>query len=300
MRIDPNSVNIMMDAINSTTQAEQQAFQEMASGLRVNKPSDDPAAAAEDVSLTAQLSENDQYLQSISSAQSQLQSADSTLSSIITTLQQAVSLGTEGANGTTNAGDRASIAQQISGILQTVLGLANTSFSGAYLFAGGKTTTQPFVIDPNSASGVSYQGNDDTNTLTVSENSAITTNVPGDQLFMAPGADVFAALNQMVTALNANNTSGVSNAVSALSTALDNVTQQRAFYGNALNELVDDTNYLNSDNVQLQTQQQNAVGADMSQMVTQMTQAENAQTATYQAAAKLLDVSLMDYLHPGE
>jgi flagellar hook-associated protein 3 FlgL len=296
MRIDPESTAVMLEAINRTTLAERQDFQQMSTGLRVNVPSDDPAAAAENVGITAQLSENDQYLQNISSVQSQLQTADSTLSSVITSLSQAISLGVEGANNTLNTDDRNSIAQQVSGIQQTVLGLANTSFAGTYLFAGTNTTTQPFVADSTSASGVAYKGNSNSITLTVTENKSIAINVPGSQLFAKPGADVFAALNRMATSLQANDTTGIQDSVTSLRTALDNVTAQRTFYGNTLNELDSDTTYLNDEKVQLQTQQNNAVGADMATTVSEMMQAETAQSATLEAASKIMTTSLLDYL----
>ena len=65
-------------------------------------------------------------------------------------LTTAQSVGVEGANSTLNTSNRQALAQQIQGIQQDILGLANTSYNGEYLFSGTKTTTQPYVADPNS------------------------------------------------------------------------------------------------------------------------------------------------------
>jgi len=70
--------------------------------------------------------------------------ADSALGSVASELTQAISLATSANNGTMNSSDVKSIGNQISGILDEVETLANTSYQGQYIFAGGQTTTAPF------------------------------------------------------------------------------------------------------------------------------------------------------------
>src|SRR6202161_4455413 len=75
------------------------------------------------------------YQRSISSVYSALQTADSSLSSAVTCLQRAITLGTEGANGTLSQQDRDTVAQEVKGISQQMLSVANLSFNGHYVFA---------------------------------------------------------------------------------------------------------------------------------------------------------------------
>jgi flagellar hook-associated protein 3 FlgL len=73
----------------------------------------------------------------------QLQVADSTLGSVVSQLTSGISLATSANNGTMNSSDVKSIGNQISGILDEVQSLANTSYQGQYIFAGGQTSTTP-------------------------------------------------------------------------------------------------------------------------------------------------------------
>ena len=155
---------------------------ELATGSRINKPSDDPAGAAQLISNRDQGSQADTFLRSISNVGGLLQTADSTLSSIVTALQRAISLGVQGANGTLSPADRSDIANELSGIQQQLLGLANTSYQGEYIFAG-TVLAQPFVASSSSPSGVSYNGNAGTNRVQVGQGYSVAINVPGSQVF---------------------------------------------------------------------------------------------------------------------
>src|SRR5262244_1809103 len=107
MRVNPNPASDVLAAIQQTQAQEQVALQQLSSGKRVNAPSDDPAASANEIRNLATESRIDQYLQSVSSLQAQMQTADSTLNSVVTTLNQAVSLGVEATNATLSASNKA-------------------------------------------------------------------------------------------------------------------------------------------------------------------------------------------------
>jgi len=293
MRVNPNPSNDILAAIQQTQAQENSALTQLSTGLRVNTPSDDPAAAASEVRNQATESRIDQYLQSVSSLQSMLQTADSTLNSVVTTLNQAVSLGTEAANGTLSDSNRQQIEQQVQGIITSVVQLANTTYQGSYLFAGTETSQQPFT---QTASGVTYNGNDGVNSVAIADGRSLDSNLPGSQLFQGSGADIFGSLQQLSSALQSGDTTAIGNATSAVSNALNYLTGQRVFYGNALSQLNDDQTALNSETVNLKSQDNSLVGADTAQVATELTQAETAHEAALAAAAKILPISLLDYL----
>ena len=213
----------------------------------MNQPSDNPAAVAGLIVNNAQTSAVSSYLSNISSLQATLQVADSTLNSVVTALTQAISLGVEGANSTLNQSDRDAIAQQVDGIQQQILGYANQSFEGNYLFAGTAVNTQPFVADSSSSSGVSYVGNTGVNNVEIGDGQAVPANLPGSQLFTASGADVFQALADLSTALQSG--SNISAAETEVQNAFDQVNTQRTFYGTTLSRLNTATSFLNAENL---------------------------------------------------
>jgi flagellar hook-associated protein 3 FlgL len=135
----------MQYAMQQSQQALSTALQQVSTGLRVNQPSDDPAATANMVASLAASASVDQYTKNVSSVLPQMQTADSAISSIVTSLSTAVTLGTSGANGTNSAADNAALAGQLQSVLSSVISQANTAYQGSYVFGGTASSTPPFV-----------------------------------------------------------------------------------------------------------------------------------------------------------
>jgi flagellin-like hook-associated protein FlgL len=142
--------------IQQSQQALSAALQQVSTGLRVNQPSDDPAASANMVLSLASSANVDQYTKNISAVTSQMQTADSALSSVVTSLNTAVTLGTSGASGILSTANKQAIATQVQGVLANVVSQANASYQGAYLFGGSETAGPPIL--PASTTFTSAQG----------------------------------------------------------------------------------------------------------------------------------------------
>jgi flagellar hook-associated protein 3 FlgL len=296
MRVNPNyTPDILTDLFQQQSQ-EQTYIQQLATGLRVNQPSDDPAAAAADVENQSLQSQTDQYLQNTSNLEGTLQTADSALSSVVTALTQAISLGTQGANGGLSSSNQQEIAQQVQSIQSQIVQLANTSYQGSYIFAGTASQSAPFTLDPTQPSGVLYNGNTGLNNVQIAEGSSIQTNLPGSQVFQGAGGSVMGSLQNLVTALQSGNVTNIGTATTQVSSALNYLSQQRVFYGSAINQLNSNQTDLQNEQVSLQSEQNTLVGANLATAATDLSQAQNAQSATLAALAQILPQSLLDYL----
>lgn len=293
IRVNPNVLPDLLSALAGTRQQEDTATIELATGSRINKPSDDPAGAAQMISNRDETGQADSFLRSIGNVTGLLQTADSTLSSVVTALNRAISLGVEGANGTLSNADRSDVAGELSGIQQQLMSLANTSYQGEFIFAG-TATVQPYISNSSQPSGVAYQGNTHTNNVQVGQNYSLQINLPGSQIFSAPGTDVFQAMSDLITALQ--NNSGISGAVSELSSAFNYVTSQRVFYGNAINQLQGQQTFLNSETVSLSTAADTTSAADPAATASQLSQDQVALNAELAAMSKINQTSLFDYL----
>jgi len=294
IRLDPNLLPDLLLSIQQSSQNQDVATEQLASGRKVNNLSDDPAAASAVVANHAQTSEDDQYLQNITTIQSRFQTADSTLSNVVTLLTNAVSLGTEGANGTLSASDKAALAAEVQGLQSQLVGLANTSYQGAYLFAGTAVNTQPFTL--NQATGaVTYNGNNGVNSTQLYTGDSIQTNIPGSQLFQNAAGDAFGALQNLASSLTSNGDVGA--ALTQVQNALTQVSVQRVFYGNALNQVSTAENFLNQDKLELGTQENALVGADLAAVAANLSQAQTANQAMIAATGRILsEPNLLDYI----
>jgi flagellar hook-associated protein 3 FlgL len=298
MRVNPNMVPDILADLQQSQTAVNTALQEVATGKSVNVPSDNPAASADMVQNTIETANVDQYTQNVSGTLSMVQTADSALGSVVSSLTQAISLGTEGANGTSNATDQQEIAEQVQSILSSVVSQANISYQGSYLFGGTASTTAPYTASSSSPSGYAYNGNNDTNSVVVGDDMSVQVNLPGSQIFSNSSASVLGSLSSLVSALQSGDTTAIGAATTAVSAALSNVSQQRVFYGNAESQLNSQETYLQQETVNLTSQQNSLVDVDEAQAATDLSQAETANNAAEAAAAKVLPDTLLNYLVP--
>jgi flagellar hook-associated protein 3 FlgL len=294
MRVNPNPYPDLLAAVAQTQQEINTDEQQISTGSSVNVPSDNPAAAAILVQNADQTSKDDQFQRSNGSVQSEIQNADSTLSSVITSLQQAISLGVEGANGTLNASDRAALATEVRGIQSQLVSLANLSYQGNYVFAGTATQTTPYVLNPNSPSGVTYAGNSGVNSVTLGDHFTLQTNLPGSQLFSASGTDMFQGIQDLINGLESGN--GIPAAVSEVSNASASIDSQRVFYGNALNQITAQQTYLSGETVQLAQQENTVAAADLPNVISNLTTAETSLQATLTTIGQTAHINLFSYL----
>jgi len=138
--------------------------QQIASGQRVMRPSDDPQAASRAVQVGQAQAITSQYTDSRVSARNALSMEESVLNSVGDAVSSAKTLMLEAANGTLTNADRASIASQLEGIYQTVLGQANaTDGNGRYLFGGYQDKSVPFVMSGGAVTYTVTDPSQDTN-----------------------------------------------------------------------------------------------------------------------------------------
>ncbi len=178
---------IHSSASNAILQAEanlSQTQNQISTGVRVQKPSDDPVAAVRIASLQQQQQANDQYGKNISAATSRLNLDEQGLTDTTTLLQRVRELVVEGANtGTLSPSDRQSIATEISTNLQALQDIANRKDSnGDYLYSGLSAQTQPFVT--NASGTVQYAGDQSSRLIQVGPSQRVIDGHSGYDVFV--------------------------------------------------------------------------------------------------------------------
>jgi flagellar hook-associated protein 3 FlgL len=295
MQINPDvTPNILADLQQSQSTLNT-ALQQVATGLSVSVPSDNPAASAAMVQNTIETGNVDQYTKNVSTVMASVESASSALSNVVTALTQAVSLGTEGANGTNTSSNLQAIAAQVQGVLSTVVSEANTSVAGSYLF-GGTGTSAPYSADSSSSTGYTYNGNTDQTSVVVGDTLSVAINLPGSRIFSDSSNNVLGSLSALVTALQSGNTSGIEAATNSLSSAIGFVGKQQGFYANAEGQLNAQETFLQQDTVSLASQATNLVGINLATAAANLSQAETDNSAALAATAKVLPNTLLNYL----
>ena len=301
MRVDPHYITNLVGSLDQTQLTEQKLTEELSSGVRFHSLSDDPISSGQNVLLLNQIQQDDSFTQSSSLVTGQMQVADSALGSVVSQLTHALSLAISANNGTMNGNNLKSIASQLTGILNEVEALANTSYQGQYVFAGGQTGTVPFsTSNATSPAVTSYSGDGNINYLHTPNGQKIQLNVPGDQIFDGAGANgVFKTLNNLIAdyASGAINMPQATADTEALNTALNYVSQQRVTIDNSITQLDAAAEAVTNGKTQLMVAQTNLMQADIADVATRLSLTKTQQTALESVISQLGSGSLFDRLN---
>jgi flagellar hook-associated protein 3 FlgL len=276
MRIDPNYVNNLTSALNQSTSVEDTLTSELASGSRIASLSDDPVAVAQSTLLASSIAQDDTFVQTASGETSRLQVTDSTLGDVVSQLTTALSVAVGGNNGTLNASNLASVAQQLSGIRDQVLSLANTSYQGQYLFGGSQGSAPPFTLDTTTnPATANYNGDTNVQFIQTPSGQQIQVNLPGSAVFGSAGSGVLGALNQLISDFSSGAATGtLTTDTGALTTALGQLSSQRSTIDSALSRLQSTSTFVQTEEGQLTIAQGNLVSADPATVASQLSSAE--------------------------
>ncbi len=174
----------------------EQLNRQIGTGVRIQRPADDPAGAARVVRLEEVAARHEQYLRNIAEALSVGRSTESALDQAYQHLVRVKALAVEGASDASAplATSFAALASEVAGIKTGLLQIALSRNEDRYLFAGTAGEVPPFE-----AGGGLYRG--DSNVLRVNAGSGqtVAVNLPGDLAFREPEARSLTPLPEPIT-----------------------------------------------------------------------------------------------------
>ncbi len=277
--------------INRAADAMARAQREVSSLKRVQRPSDDPAAASQVVNERAELRQLDTFINATSSVDARLRVADSVLSDNLNLLTTAQTKTAAASNSFVTPPQREALALEIEGIRDTLLSNVNTQVKGAYIFSGTSLTTVPYAKD---GAGVvqAYAGNASAQLLDIDRSRAVAVTFDGDAIV----GTMFADLDALVTAIRANDVPAMQQGMQRLQEAFARTTTQQSRVGNDLGDL--DEQQLRLDQMKRATDARRSglEDANLAEAISNMSQSETAHNAALSAVAAANRQSLLDYL----
>jgi flagellar hook-associated protein 3 FlgL len=187
MRISTRQIYTQgVEAFQQQQQKLAKLQQQISTGVRLTKPSDDPAAASKILQLEQTVSLNLQYQSNINLAEQRLNQQDAVLANYDSLLIRVRELAIQANNAPVDAVSRNAIAAEIDERLNELLSLANTiDGNGDYLYAGYQNNSAPFTrATTGSRDFVSFNGDDGVRSVQISENRQLEVDIPGREIFM--------------------------------------------------------------------------------------------------------------------
>jgi len=264
---------------------------QITSGRKARRPSDDPVAVARAVGLNTDLRQLDQYRRNIDSATGWLNDTETALRQVTDALQRARELAVTGSNTTYTPAQRQAMGTEVSQLFNTLIDVGNAKHAGRFIFSGFNVLTQPFQPASN-ADGFVYQGDMGQLNVEMAPNTMMALNTPGNRTF----PQALQALRQLTQALNTSDLSSVQHGVAMIDTALDANLGELATVGSKVNRASATDQRAQDVSVNKQSELSKVIDVDMSQALLQFSTSQAVYQASLKAAGQALSPSLLDYL----
>jgi flagellar hook-associated protein 3 FlgL len=288
-----------LNNLDRVSKRMESAQQQMSTGLKVSKVSDDPDQVSTLLSARASLAGAEQIQSNLGRVTAETDAGEQALESAVQLFERARTLGAQGANGTQTAATRASLSQEVGSVLEQMVTLTGTQVEGRYIFSGDSDKQAPYTVDLTQNPPVSaYLGSASTRLVQHSNGTTFQVGHTAQQIFdsATAGTNVFASLTALRDALNANDDSAISTALDGMTTVGDHLNSELAFYGTSQNKLQQATDFGQTLQLQLKTQISGREDADVTQAILELNQGATLQQAALQSRAQLPRQTLFDYL----
>jgi flagellar hook-associated protein 3 FlgL len=288
--------NNMLRHISQSYERMAKTQEQLSTGKKISRPSDDPVVAMKGMSYRTNLTEVEQYKRNLSEAYNWMENSDAALDKATSVMQRIRELTVQASNGTLEDSQRQIISKEIGQLKEHLISIANTQVAGKYIFNGNDTTTQP--VDFSKLNPVSQNGNPVKIELSKGIDIAINVNPKNIFTYTSGSTDsgLFGDIIELEKALNSTNPSDIDSFIGKLDTNIEELVSERAELGARYNrvELIDArvseqeiiANRILSDNED----------ADIERVITDLKMQETVQRAALGVGARIIQPSLMDFL----
>jgi flagellar hook-associated protein 3 FlgL len=284
--------NSMMTATvkrNLFRQAEQLAKKQetMASGKRINRPSDDPLGYGKVLDYRKTLTSLGQYDRNIQNAKNRTEFIETTLEGVEELMVDAKNWAV---NQSASASmDREAAITSVQNIREQMLQMSNSKMGNVYVFAGFQTLTPPFASDGT------YNGDNGYYSVMTADNMEMQVEADGSRIFQG-AEDVFDALDQLIVGLQTDDVALIHDQIGRFEQAQDQVQMVRAESGAKYQQLQLVEQQTAKLKLTFEEMMDSTEKAIIEETVIDFNNQELAYELALNAAAKIIQPTLMDFL----
>lgn len=297
VRVTQNMLNNnMLRNLNNSMRNMDKLQEQLSSGKKVSKPSDDPVVAARGMFYRSSLMENEQYQRNVSQVQSWMDMTDQTLDEAGNIMKRVQELLVNAGDGALSDEDLQAIAAEIEELKNHMGTLANQQINGSYIFNGTDTDIPPYDATANGGRGDFTGTNGEAINLEVSQGVFVRSNTNGQNIFNFPdnANNIFKVLNNIIDDLNSGG--NASQYQAAVDAQYDNLLAERATLGASVNRVDLIAERLDTQEVTITGLLSKNEDADLAEVITDLTTQESVHSAALGAGARIIQPTLLDFL----
>ncbi|WP_103029856.1 flagellin [Salinibacter altiplanensis] len=290
--------------------------EQISSGTRVNRPSDDPRSFAMAERMKSLGSELARREDSIASARTFVDRTQQELDGLADLFTKAREDGVRAADDTRSDEDRSAIARELRSLKDEAVDRMNARQDGEYIFAGNRTDTQPFDADGTASDDAPINGSldaiDGDRTRPIGKNQDLTVNVSGKELAQygpgtTPGGNpetITGALDDLIKAVDpADNSSpsgppdpSIQDGLKEVEDALDHVIAKGSQAGTIGRRLSTAQEQIEAASLEANERRSDAEDTDLATAISELQQRQTQLQAAFQATSSSQQTSLLNFL----
>jgi flagellar hook-associated protein 3 FlgL len=298
-RVTQNMLNQRsMTSVEGALTKMSAAQEQLSTGRRINRPSDDPTGTATAMQARASIAEQQQYQRNGQDGLSWLSVIDSTIQSMSSQVNRAYTLAVQGANSDMSGAAQDSLAAEVDQIKQDLLASSNTQYLGRPVFGGTTNGPVAYVEDKNTGT-VSYVGDEGTVSRRVGVATSVQVNTAGKDVFGDPavaGDSVFQHLTDLSAALRNGPADAIETSIGQLQSDLQRLSAASADEGARYNQISTANDTASAAVLALQKTQSDAEDVDVATATINVETQQTAYQAALMATSKTMQRSLLDFL----
>jgi flagellar hook-associated protein 3 FlgL len=295
------SSNLLYDRastrMSSLMQTATKLQTQVSTGKKYTNPSENVAVAQQIAEFDRKDADAAVYASNLDASAALLQQADSTLGSISEQLQRAVELANKASTGTLDAGNRKVIGEELSSIIDGIVGLGNTKdMNGQPLFGSASGTD---AVVKNADGTFTYNAAPKLSAIPIADGLTIQSTETASRVFTSAARDSLAMLTDLANALKSGASDGQDKARAAIDsvTAADaQVNNVRASVGARAARVDMQQTLLENTNLDRKELRSSLEDVDVTDALVQLQKTMTILSATQQSFSKLSNLSLFDYL----
>lgn len=273
---------------------------QIATGRRVSRASDDPIAAHQIMRVSSQLRSSEQYTRNLAEAREFASASETALTRLVEVADRVQAIAVQVADDSYGPEAKTALAEELNGLLEEAVSLANTKYAGKRLFGGYQTREEPFQATTDSAghiAGVTVVGQGTTGRLQrlVGENVLLTINLTSSDLF----GEEMEFFNDIVALRDAAATDGGEKAaqlVGPLEEGLNRLNLSQALVGGLLTRIDGIEQWLGQLDVELEASRSSYEDLDVATAAMEYQKEQAILQAALTTTTDLMRMSLVNYM----
>lgn len=296
------SADRFLAGLKQLDQAKERAQREVASGRRLEIPSDDPDSVSHLLQVRAELARLDQNRQDLQRVNTEAEAADAAMQSGVKLMDRVRTLATQGASSFVSTETRQGLADEVGDILKRLVALANTESDGRYIFAGDNDLQPPYIWDDAAVAPAMpwglYQGTGANRKVEHPTGALMSIARDAQAIFANPDDDRNALLQvkRVFDSLSTDDVTTLRDAHQKLGTATAHLNSQLTFYGNVLSRVGEATDVNAQMSLRLESIRATVEDADMASSIVQVQELQFQREAALQIRSYAQKRSLFDYI----